>query len=75
MYQILSFVTTYNSNCGNRSIQCGYITHANNKNSDFAVIPRLAGKNKWREFPVAITDNYRPKKYSKFRYSGKYWEI
>ena len=26
--------------------------------------PRLAGKYRWREFPVVITGNYRPGKYS-----------
>ena len=28
--------------------------------------PGLAGKYQWREFPVVITGNYRPGKYSKF---------
>ena len=36
---------------------------------------RLAGKYRWREFPVVITGNYRPGKYSQFWQSGKYWEI
>ena len=36
---------------------------------------RLAGEYQWREFPVVITGNYRPGKYSKFWQSGKYWEI
>ena len=36
---------------------------------------RLAGKYRWREFPVVITGNYRPGKYSIFWQSGKYWEI
>ena len=36
---------------------------------------RLDGKYRWREFPVVITGNYRPGKYSKFWQSGKYWEI
>ena len=39
------------------------------------VLSRLAGKYRWREFPVVITGNYRPGKYSKFWQSGKYWEI
>ena len=36
---------------------------------------RLTGKYRWREFPVVITGNYRPGKYSKFWQSGIYWEI
>ena len=36
---------------------------------------RLAGKYRWQEFPVVITGNYHPGKYSKFWQSGKYWEI
>jgi hypothetical protein len=29
-------------------------------------VPGLAGKYQWREFPVVITEKYRPWKYSKF---------
>jgi hypothetical protein len=32
----------------------------------FQLIPGLAGKYQWREFPVEITGKYRPGKYSKF---------
>ena len=39
------------------------------------LLPRLAGKYRWREFPAVITGNYHPGKYSKFWQSGKYWEI
>ena len=41
----------------------------------FEYAARLASKYRWREFPVVITGNYRPGKYSKFWLSGKYWEI
>ena len=40
-----------------------------------ALVARLAGKYRWREFPAVITGNYRPGKYSSFWQSGKYWEI
>ena len=33
---------------------------------------RLVGKYRWREFPVVITGNCRPGKYSQFWQSGKY---
>ena len=45
------------------------------RGGDERIKPRLAEKYRWWEFPVVITGNYRPGKYSKFCQSGKYWEI
>ena len=36
---------------------------------------RFTGKCRWWKFPVVITGNYHPGKYSNFGRSRKYWEI